>query len=426
MPWKEARVMDERLRFVAAVHEKKESVAELCRRFGISRKTGYKLLQRYSTEGPVALMDRSRARHTHANAVPEAMVRVILAKREAHPTWGPRKLRAALRQESPETYWPASSTIGALIKEAGLVETRRRRRRVPPYDSVFAPATTPNDRWNVDFKGWFRTRDGSRCDPLTVTDDFSRFLLVCRVVEKANFDHVRACFEKAFEIYGLPARIRSDNGPPFASRSLSGLSRLSVWWLKLGILPERIAPGHPEQNGRHERMHRTLKQETTRPPKLNRALQQLAFDAFADIYNNERPHDALENDVPAAHYRPNPRGPVATPEVSYPEGTETRKVHRAGTILIRGDAIFLSYALAGETVLIDPIDEERRFFDVYFLDFHIGTIDSLYCTVKDVTLCARGDVTDVPGQPGYEGTPTQFAEKSTQGNVLDLSPMCSV
>src|SRR5512144_292986 len=169
------------------------------------------------------------------------MVRVILAKREAHPTWGPNKLRVALRRDSPDTFWPAPSTIGALIKQAGLVEARRRRRRVPVYGSPLLAATVPNERWNVDFKGWFRTRDGMRCDPLTVTDDSSRFLLVCKAVEKTNFEHVRTCFEKAFEEYGLPERIRSDNGPPFATRSLSGLSRLSIWWLKLGILPERIA-----------------------------------------------------------------------------------------------------------------------------------------------------------------------------------------
>ena len=400
MPWKETCVMDERLRFVAAFHEKTESMAELCRRFGISRKTGYKLVERYATKGPVALLDRSRARLTHANAVPEPMVRIILAKREAHPTWGPKKLRAALRRESPETYWPASSTIGALIKQAGLVEARRRRRRVPIYDGLFAPATVPNERWNVDFKGWFRTRDGMRCDPLTVTDDYSRSLLVCKAVEKANFEHVQSCFEKAFEEFGLPERIRSDNGAPFASRSLSGLSRLSVWWLKLGILPERIAPGHPEQNGRHERMHRTLKQETTRPPKLNRASQQLAFDCFREIYNHERPHEALDNDVPAAHYVSNPRGPIVTPEPSYPEGAETRKVHHAGTITFRSDTIYLAKALEGETVLLEPADHDWRFVDVYFLDFHIGTIDTLYGTTKDVTLCSRGNVTHETGHIG--------------------------
>jgi len=401
MPWKETCVMDERLRFVAAVREKKESIAELCRRFGISRKTGYKLIERYSTEGPIALTDRSRARNTHANAVPEAMVRVILAKREAHPTWGPRKLRSALRKESPDTFWPASSTIGTLIKAAGLVESRRRRRRIPSYDGVFTPATQPNERWNVDFKGWFRTRDGMRCDPLTVTDDYSRYLLMCKVVEKANFEQVQICFEKAFENYGLPSRIRSDNGSPFATRALSGLSRLSIWWLKLGILPERIAPGHPEQNGRHERMHRTLKQETTRPPKLNRALQQLAFDTFAEIYNRERPHEALDDDVPAEHYVANPRGPIVTPEIRYPEGTETRRVQRSGTIVLSSDHIFLSKALEGETVLLEPVDDDRRFFDVYFLDFHIATIDSLYGTTKDVTLWSRGNVTDVSGSTGY-------------------------
>ena len=398
MPWKATCVMDERLRFVAAAREKAEPFAELCRRYGISRKTGYKLLQRYEVEGPSALADRSRAKQTHTNAVPEAMVRIILAKREAHPTWGPRKLRAALRRESPDTFWPASSTIGALIKQAGLVEARKRRKRIPAYEGVFAPAMQSNERWNVDFKGWFRTRDGQRCDPLTMTDDWSRYLLMCRAVERANFDCVRSCFEEAFEKYGIPARIRSDNGSPFASRALSGLSRLSVWWLKLGILPERIEPGHPEQNGRHERMHRTLKQETTRPPKFNRMLQQLAFDTFSDIYNHERPHEALANDVPASRFTAMPRGAIVAPTPTYPDDAETRKVNADGYLIFRSDKIFVSKALAGETVLLDPRDEERRFFDLYFLDFHIGTVDVLYSTTKDVTVRAR--VTDESGLIG--------------------------
>jgi transposase InsO family protein len=403
MPWKATRVMDERLRFVAAVREQKETMAELCRRFGISRKTGYKLLHRYESEGAGALEDRSRARHTHANAVPEAMVRVILAKREAHPTWGPRKLRAALRASSPDTYWPASSTIGALIKDAGMVEARKRRRRVPMFEGTMAPATRSNERWNVDFKGWFRTRDGQRCDPFTATDDFSRFLLVCQAVEKTDTAAVQKCFERAFETYGVPSRIRSDNGSPFASRGLSGLSRLSVWWLKLGILPERIEPGHPEQNGRHERMHRTLKQETTRPPKLTRAMQQLAFDTFREIYNHERPHEALGDETPGKHYVPSPRGSVVAPTVAYPNGTETRRVSKSGCVVWHSDRIFLSHALADQTVLLEPIDKERRFFDVYFLDFLIGRVDTLYCTTKDVTLAVRGNVSHVPGPPGHTG-----------------------
>jgi transposase InsO family protein len=328
------------------------------------------------------------------------MRRVILAKREAHPTWGPTKLRAALKRESPDTYWPASSTIGALIKQAGLVEQTKRRRRVPAYDGVFPPATEANERWNVDFKGWFRTRDGARCDPLTITDDWSRYLLTCQVVEKADYADVRGRFEKAFEEYGLPARIRSDNGAPFATRGLSGLSRLSVWWLKLGILPERIAPGHPEQNGRHERMHRTLKQETTRPAKLTRGLQQLAFDAFREVYNTERPHAALGHDTPAQHYKPAPRGPAPTPELEYGPGSEIRKVSNSGTVIYRSDHIYLSKSLRGETVLLEPVDADRRFFDVFFADFHIGRIDTLYCTTKDVTLCQKGNVTDEAGLIG--------------------------
>lgn len=426
MPWKATCVMDERLRFVAAARAKQEPFAELCRRYGISRKTGYKLLQRYEVEGPKALADRSRARLTHANAVPESMQRIILAKREAHPTWGPRKLRAALTRDSPDTYWPASSTISTLLKQAGLVEARKRRRRVPIYEGVFTPTAQSNERWNVDFKGWFRTRDGQRCDPLTMTDDWSRYLIMCRAVEKTNFDCVRACFEEAFEKYGLPTRIRSDNGSPFASRALSGLSRLAVWWLKLGILPERIEPGHPEQNGRHERMHRTLKQETTRPPKFNRALQQLAFDAFAEVYNHERPHEALANDVPAAHYVPSPRGPIVTPTVDYPDGTETRRINSSGNLIFKSDRVFISHALVGETLLLEPIDEERRFFDLYFLDFHIGTMDALYNTTKHVTLSPRTGVTHVTGLSGHTPQIDEIDGNLEEENTLNLSPMWPV
>ncbi len=277
-------------------------MTELCEIYGVSRQTGYEWLRRYREHGLEALGDQHRAPRRHPNQTSNAIEEMVLGLREQRMTWGPRKLKRVLEREFPDQTWPAASTIGTMLQRAGLVRERRKRRRVPPYTQPFATASAPNRVWCADFKGWFRTRDGERMDPLTITDAHSRYLLRCQAVEKTDTARVQAVFEAAFRDYGMPERIRSDNGAPFASRALAGLSRLSAWWMKLGIVPERIQAGHPEQNGRHERMHRTLKQETASPPARNRRAQQRSFNQFRREYNHVRPHEALDMQTPVAVY----------------------------------------------------------------------------------------------------------------------------
>src|SRR6478609_6729503 len=248
-------------------------------------------LRRYRAASWEGLLEQSRARRRHDNQTPEKIEEMVLDLREAHMSWGPRKLKRVLEREEPGRKWPAASTIGALLKREGMVVARRKRRRTAPYTEPLAHADGPNRVWCADFKGWFRTGDGERIDPLTISDAHSRYLLRCQAVEKTDTARVQAIFEAAFREYGLPQAIRTDNGAPFASHAIAGLSRLSVWWIKLGIVPQRIEAGHPEQNGRHERMHRTLKEST--PPRANRRAQQQSFDQFREEYNQVRPHQAL-------------------------------------------------------------------------------------------------------------------------------------
>jgi transposase InsO family protein len=294
--------VDERMRFVLEQEGGLHTMTELCEIYHIARETGYYWLRRYRQGGLAALEDRNRAPQQHPNQTPEEIEEAVLELRRAHMSWGPRKLKRVLERREPERGWPATSTIGEMLAREGLVIARKKRRRAPPYTQPFASADAPNRVWCADFKGWFRTGDGERIDPLTITDACSRYLLRCQLVEKADTERVRAIFESAFRECGLPRAIRTDNGAPFASRAVAGLSRLAVWWMKLGIVPERIAAGHPEQNGRHERMHRTLGQETASPPAANRRAQQRAFDRFRREYNEERPHEALALETPSAVY----------------------------------------------------------------------------------------------------------------------------
>ena len=257
LPWKETSVESERLRFIERVTAGEDPVTELCRQSGISRKTGYKLIHRYEAYGEDGLLDRSRAPHDHPNATPRELAKRIVEAKRTHPTWGPKKLIAWLQDLDPGVPWPAPSTAGAVLDRAGLVQRRRRRRRASPWNEPFAHAIVPNDVWCIDFKGWFRTGDGSRVDPLTVQDAASRYLIACRGLERPTGPETRRALARAFREYGLPQVIRTDNGPPFAGVGLGSLSPLSAWWIKLGIVPERIEPGHPEQNGRLERLHPT-------------------------------------------------------------------------------------------------------------------------------------------------------------------------
>ncbi len=310
--------MDERVRFVLEQARGLQTMTELCEIYDIARQTGYYWLRRYRQGGLEALHDRDRAPRRHPNQTAAKVEEAVLELRRAHMSWGPRKLKRVLERERPQRLWPATSTIGALLAREGLVVARKKRRRAPPYTEPFAAADAPNRVWCADFKGWFQTADGERIDPLTITDACSRYLLRCQAVEKMDYTRVRAIFESAFRECGLPGAIRTDNGAPFASRAIAGLSRLAVWWMKLGIVPERIAAGHPEQNGRHERMHRTLKQETASPAAANRRAQQRAFDHFRREYNEERPHEALGLETPGAVYTRSAREyPARVPEPEY-------------------------------------------------------------------------------------------------------------
>src|SRR5262249_51319373 len=342
MPFKETCVFDEKLRFMREYVSCEWTMTELCERFGISRQWGYELVRRYRAEAFAGLQPRSSAPHRHGRAMPEAIARRMLELRRVRASGGPKKLRAWLRRDDPETTWPAPSTMGDLLRRAGLSERRRRRRTPLPWTQPFAPVRAPNDLWCIDFKGWFRTGDGQRCDPLTLTDADSRYLIACRIVEPTGAA-VQPVVEAAFKEHGVPWAIRSDNGTPFASTGAGGLTRLAVHWLKLGIRLERTAPASPEQNGRHERMHATLKKETINPPAESPAEQQARFDGFRADFNHNRPHEALDQATPASRFRPSPRAyPDRIPEPVYPDDHAVRRVRSNGEIKWQGERIFLS------------------------------------------------------------------------------------
>lgn len=375
MPWTESSVVDQRTRFILEYELDEQTMTELCEIYNISRETGYYWLRRYQQGGLEALQGESRAAGSHPNETPEQTQKAVLALRYVHMRWGPRKLKRWLEDKRPEQSWPAASTIGALLWREGLVVARKKRRRAPPYRQPFAAADAPNRVWCADFKGYFKTRDGARIDPLTISDACSRYLLKCQQVRKTKGAQVRGIFEAAFREYGLPQAMRTDNGTPFASQSIAGLSRLAVWWMKLGIVPERIAPGHPEQNGRHERVHRTLKEETASPPAATRRAQQLSFDRFQKEYNEERPHEALQMKTPSAVYvRSDREYPARVAEPEYDQGVEVRRVQPQGYFSWKHRYFFLSATLAGEVIGLRPVDE--RFYDIYFAAFRIGRLDS--------------------------------------------------
>lgn len=391
MPWKVTCEMDERLRFVADCLVGEEPMAQLCRRYGISRKTGYKWLERYGEHGVGGLEERSRAPLSHPNAVAEAIERMLLDLRGAHPTWGPRKLLAILARRHPATVWPAPSTVGDLLRRHGLVVPRRRRPALWARPTALQTPAGANQLWCADFKGWFRTGDGRRCTPLTITDAHTRLLLRCQALGlRTGVDLVRPIFAATFREYGLPLAIRTDNGPPFASLGLGGLSALSVWWIRLGIAVERIEPGHPEQNGRHERMHRTLKAETTKPPAATRRAQQERFNRFRQEYNEVRPHEALGQQPPATVFDRSPRPyPARLAEVEYPQEWTTRAVRGNGQMKWGGSEVRLSQALAGQRVGLEPLGD--GLWRVYFAQVPLGLFDERY---KQVTSEKKRKTTD--------------------------------
>ena len=374
MPWKESSSESERLLFIRRWKEGDEPVADLSRQFGISRKTAYKMIGRYQAEGEGGLLDRSRAPHHHPNATPAELAERIIGMKLSRPRWGPKKLIARLRLIEPDRAWPSPSTAGVILDRAGLVKRRKRRRRSTPWSEPFAAAEEPNDVWSIDFKGWFRTRDGSRIDPLTTQDAASRYLLVCAGLQRPGGAEARRVLERAFREYGLPRVIRTDNGPPFAGVGLGSLSPLSAWWVKLGIIPERIEPGHPEQNGRLERFHRTLKAETATPPEATPGRQQRAFDRLRYSYNNERPHETLGQIPPATLYTPSMRSYPS--RISSPEyGTEAivRRVRGNGQIKWKGELVYLSDSLRGEPVGL--VQQNERTWSIQFGPLLIGVLD---------------------------------------------------
>jgi len=375
MPWTETRAMDQRAKFVLECVRGEYPMAELCRMFGISRKTGYKWFMRYDLEGVEGLGDRSRAPKCHPNQVSSDVEAMVLAARHQHPTWGPKKLRVLLARRDPDRIWPACSTIGEILTRHGLTVPRKERRRAPPQTQPFAACDAPNAVWCADFKGWFRTGDGSRCEPLTISDAHSRYLLRCQASGDTHYQMVRGLFEATFREYGLPWAIRTDNGSPFASCGIGGLSRLSVWWLKLRIVPERIDPGQPQQNGRHERMHRTLKHDAASPPSPTLRGQQRSFDRFRREFNEERPHEALGMRTPASVYEGSPRAyPARLGDVEYGQGLEIRRVKPNGVFNWKNRRVFLGEAFGRELVGLAWLDD--RYWQVWFGPMALCVFDS--------------------------------------------------
>ena len=361
--------MRERWKLVQAYANGEASMAELCRRFGVSRKTGHKWWHRYCEEGKDGLRGRSSRPRRSPSQTPEEVERAIIRLRRTYPCWGPRKLRVALKHDSPDLEVPAASTIGEVLKRNGLVPRRRRKRKSLPASSPFAEFHAPNAVWCADFKGQFPT-GAKTCYPLTIVDGYSRFLIACRVLSRTRFEDVKKVFFDAFKAHGIPDVIRTDNGPPFASKGAGGLSRLSVWWMRLGIIPERIRPGHPEENGRQERFHRTLKLETARPPAGGLGAQQRRFDRFLPIYNEVRPHEALGQRPPATFYEPSARpAPERYVEPEYPDAYEVFRTNKNGAMNWRGYRIQLNTSLDRQLVGVVRVGSE---FDVRFGPVWLG------------------------------------------------------
>ncbi len=380
MPWRETQKMEERMGFISDWRRlvksdpQQLSMAELCRNYGVSRKSGYALVGRYEEKGVAAFSDGSHAPHSNPHAVTGWRAWAIVEVRREHPTWGPKKIRAWLNRKRPGQVWPVESTIGELLDRHGLVKRRQRKRHVAPCQYGLTAALAPNDVWGVDFKGWFRTGDGSRCDPFSLSDLMSRYVLRLQAVARTDTEHVWPIFDAAFREFGTPKIMRSDNGAPFASGGVAGLSRLAVRLIKAGVLPERIEPGKPQQNGRHERLHLTVKTDTASPPAATVRAQQQRFDSFRRIFNEERPHEALGQTSPAEHYRPSGRsyrGRLTEPE--YPLDQEVRRVRTTGEIKWKGNLVFIGEALIGEPVGID--ETEDGLFLVAYGPVQLGWLD---------------------------------------------------
>jgi len=374
MPWKESSVMEERLRFVARLLDG-EGMSDVCRQFGISRKTGYKIFNRYKEHGLEALTDRTRRPVRYANQLPPQIEQMIVRLKRDKPHWGARKIRELLvRRLAGEVRIPAKSTVHSVLDRHGLVKRSRRRRGTKAQGTPLSRALLPNHLWCTDYKGEFKLGNGQYCYPLTITDQASRYLLMCEALESTKQHNAITAFERLFEERGLPEAIRSDNGVPFASpNGLYNLSKLSVWWLRLGIDIERIRPGCPQQNGRHERMHLTLKKEATRPPGMNILQQQARFDEFVSEFNTERPHEALGMKMPGEVYTPSMRAYNGLPEIAYPFHDKDILVTQCGRICMHRKKINISVVMAGQRLGIKEVED--GIWLVSFMHYDLGYID---------------------------------------------------
>jgi transposase InsO family protein len=366
--------MNERMRFATDWERDLYSMVELCERYGVSRKTGYKWLGRYQREGPQGFQERSRAPHRCPHRIAADVAAIICTARRQHPSWGPEKLLQWLQPRHPGVDWPATSTAGDLLARRGLVKKRRRRRQYTHPGAVPPVTAQPNDLWTADFKGHFRTRDGIYCYPLTVADQHTRYLLGCQGLLSTKGQGVRPIFDRLFREYGLPRAIRTDNGVPFATTGLHGLSQLNEWWMRLGLQHQRILPAHPEQNGAHERMHRTLKAETARPPQDHVVAQQRAFNRFRVVYNEQRPHQFLGGHTPASRYRASPRPYTGgLPPIEYPGHYVPKRVTNAGTIRFKKRLLFIATALKQHVVGLEEVDD--GIWSLYFCNVLLARID---------------------------------------------------
>ena len=382
MPWSETSPMDQKLQFMSDYLRHSLDMTELCQLYHVSRKTGYKWIERYLRKGPAGLEDLSRRPRIAPNATPVDIVEAILESRRRHPSWGGKKLLALLHKRQPRWSLPARATVCEILKRNGLVAKKRARRRIGHPGRPTAGMHAPNDVWCADFKGHFRTANGIYCYPLTITDGFSRYLLACQALGSTSVDGTKAVFTRVFKEFGLPRRIRTDNGVPFATVSLARLSSLSAWWVRLGVLPDLIEPGRPDQNGRHERMHKTLKAETTRPAAGSNAAQQRRFNPWRDEFNNVRPHEALDMETPASCYQPSPRPmPDKIPPLEYPDRFEVRYVSTNGGIRWNHAWVNVSTVCAEEYVGLEEID--NGIWNVFFGALKIGRFEERTMKIED-------------------------------------------
>lgn len=375
--------MDQRTQFIADYLREVLSVSELCDLYGVSRKTAYKWIDRYLRQGPAGLEERSRRPQSSPNRTPDEVTQALLEARRRHPSWGGKKLLTLVHKRHPRWDLPHRSTVCDILNRHGMVPKKRQRRKIGHPGKPTTAILAPNDVWSADYKGQFKTGDGIYCYPLTVADGFSRYLLGCQALNSTAVAEAKPVFTRLFKEYGLPKRIRTDNGVPFATNTLARLSSLSAWWVRLGILPEFIEPGKPQQNGRHERMHRTLKAETTRPPAGSLPSQQRKFNVFREEFNHERPHEALDMQTPASLYQPSTREmPEKIPPLEYPDRFEVRYVSANGGIRWKKHTwVNVSSVCIGEYVGLEEIDD--GIWNVYFGPLKLGRLDERHMRIED-------------------------------------------